>query len=218
MKDGGDVREPMTPREVRELLSATLHGPLPQKTVYRMMATLAEWMPAEALARPEAAPEEQVKELRVALKICQSFIGDGIDPQSVEYLLRVIERVLARPEAADAQVEVPADKMPGILDSIRASDDPNAAGLLAKLESAMGAEVPAADSVEQRAQNLAPRFCHHEGVHASAGFRQGDCLRCEEIAVTLLVALQAEGERAHDTGYLDCERVMREQLIEDEDG
>jgi hypothetical protein len=35
----------MTPEEVRELLTATLHGPLPQKTVQRMMATLAEWLP-----------------------------------------------------------------------------------------------------------------------------------------------------------------------------
>lgn len=36
--------KPMTPEEVEELLKATLHGPLPQKTVYRMMATLAVWM------------------------------------------------------------------------------------------------------------------------------------------------------------------------------
>lgn len=36
-------RNPMTPEEVEELLKATLHGPLPQATVYRMMATLADW-------------------------------------------------------------------------------------------------------------------------------------------------------------------------------
>ena len=34
----------MTVEEVRELLTVCLHGPLPQETVYRMMATLAEWM------------------------------------------------------------------------------------------------------------------------------------------------------------------------------
>ncbi len=38
-----DSRKPMTGEEVDDLLRATLHGPLPQNTVYRMMATLADW-------------------------------------------------------------------------------------------------------------------------------------------------------------------------------
>lgn len=37
-------RNPMSVEEVKELLTATLHGRLPEETVYRMMATLAEWM------------------------------------------------------------------------------------------------------------------------------------------------------------------------------
>lgn len=42
---------PMSPEEVRELLTACLHGPLPQATVQRMMATLAEWMPKQLNSR-----------------------------------------------------------------------------------------------------------------------------------------------------------------------
>ncbi len=37
----------MTTAEVRELLGATLHGRLPEKTVHRMMATLGSWLPAQ---------------------------------------------------------------------------------------------------------------------------------------------------------------------------
>ena len=37
--------DPMSPEEVRDLLSATLHGRLPEATIQRMMATLVEWMP-----------------------------------------------------------------------------------------------------------------------------------------------------------------------------
>jgi len=52
-----DPREPMTIEEVEELLGATLHGPLPQTTVYRMMTTLAEWRQLPA----------QLEAIRVAL-------------------------------------------------------------------------------------------------------------------------------------------------------
>lgn len=38
-----DIYQPMTHKEVDQLLRATLHGPLPQGTVNRMMATLALW-------------------------------------------------------------------------------------------------------------------------------------------------------------------------------
>jgi len=38
-----DPRKPMTVEEVDDLLRATLHGPLPHKTMMRVMATLAEW-------------------------------------------------------------------------------------------------------------------------------------------------------------------------------
>lgn len=37
--------KPMTPEEVHDLLTATLHGPLPQETMNRIFATLAAWMP-----------------------------------------------------------------------------------------------------------------------------------------------------------------------------
>jgi hypothetical protein len=40
-----DPRKPMSHEEVHELLTACLHGPLPQTTIYRMMATLAAWSP-----------------------------------------------------------------------------------------------------------------------------------------------------------------------------
>jgi hypothetical protein len=40
---------PMTTKEVRDLMTATLHGPLPHPTVMRMMATLAAWMPQQSL-------------------------------------------------------------------------------------------------------------------------------------------------------------------------
>lgn len=44
---------PMTPEEVRDLLTATLHGPLPNATMQRVMATLAAWGPkVEAALRP----------------------------------------------------------------------------------------------------------------------------------------------------------------------
>lgn len=36
---------PMTVDEVTDMLSATLHGPLPRDTMYRVYATLAAWAP-----------------------------------------------------------------------------------------------------------------------------------------------------------------------------
>lgn len=38
-----ESQKPMTVVEVDDLLKSTLHGPPPQATIYRMMATLAEW-------------------------------------------------------------------------------------------------------------------------------------------------------------------------------
>jgi hypothetical protein len=79
----------MTPEEVKELLSATLHGPLPQKTVYRMMATLGEWMdlPAKVadledqLARMKGARNQEMDQRREVLRTladCQERCGsDG---------------------------------------------------------------------------------------------------------------------------------------------
>jgi len=40
-----DSRKPLTGKEVDQLLTSCLHGPLPQGTIYRMMATLAAWAP-----------------------------------------------------------------------------------------------------------------------------------------------------------------------------
>ena len=37
--------DPMTPKEVIELLKSTLHGPLPHDTQQRLFATLAAWAP-----------------------------------------------------------------------------------------------------------------------------------------------------------------------------
>ncbi|MGB1142063.1 MAG: hypothetical protein ACPG1A_14260, partial [Halioglobus sp.] len=60
---------PMSPAEVHELLSATLHGDLPRDTMQRVLATLAEWKPiveragAEAVARLPA-PAGYVGKLR----------------------------------------------------------------------------------------------------------------------------------------------------------
>jgi hypothetical protein len=50
-----DPRQPMTPAEVRDLLTSCIEGPLPQTTVYRMMATLADWKP-KIEAAAERAP------------------------------------------------------------------------------------------------------------------------------------------------------------------
>lgn len=36
------ANEPLTDDEIRELLSATLHGPLPTATMHRVFATLAD--------------------------------------------------------------------------------------------------------------------------------------------------------------------------------
>lgn len=36
---------PMTPSEVMEMLTATMHGPLPRETMQRVLATLAKWAP-----------------------------------------------------------------------------------------------------------------------------------------------------------------------------
>jgi len=35
-----DPRTPLTDEEIHEMLSMTMHGPPPTKTIYRMMATL----------------------------------------------------------------------------------------------------------------------------------------------------------------------------------
>lgn len=40
----GDPRIPMTEDEVHDLLTVCLHGPLPQHTVQRMLATLSAWL------------------------------------------------------------------------------------------------------------------------------------------------------------------------------
>ncbi len=38
--------DPMTPAEVKDLLSATMHGVLPRHTMQRVLATLSQWAPA----------------------------------------------------------------------------------------------------------------------------------------------------------------------------
>jgi len=76
----GDPRGPMTPEEVEDLLKAELQGPLPQNTVYRMMATLGVWM---------SLPEQLDKALSVL-----SFRRRPDDDSAPYPLERELERIL----------------------------------------------------------------------------------------------------------------------------
>lgn len=76
--------DPMSADEVRELLGATLHGPLPHATVQRMMATLAAWLPEEPCTDPQQAA------LRVATLAEEvvAELSDGDDKSEAISLIR----------------------------------------------------------------------------------------------------------------------------------
>lgn len=55
-----DPRIPMTEAEVHDLLTVCLHGPLPQPTVQRMMATLSVWLYDRQQLPTRAYPADEV--------------------------------------------------------------------------------------------------------------------------------------------------------------
>lgn len=81
-----ESHKPMTVAEVEEMLKATLHGPLPQKTIYRIFATLASWkdtMKQVIYAEGGDKPPEVV-ELRNRLTLCQDDIREEDHRHRVE--------------------------------------------------------------------------------------------------------------------------------------
>lgn len=84
-----ESRKPMTVEEVEDLLKVCLHGPLPQPTVYRMMATLAEWRVEIAavnavLAKHDFAPTLESPAAEWVENLCSNakeLQGDCIEMQ-----------------------------------------------------------------------------------------------------------------------------------------
>jgi len=71
---------PFTNDEIKDLLSATLHGPLPQKTVRRLMATVADVPGLRAQASGEQPREFLITAFRrvlIALQILQYLDDQG---------------------------------------------------------------------------------------------------------------------------------------------
>jgi hypothetical protein len=72
-----DMNKPMANEEIRELLTMTLHGPLPTRTMYRVFATLAE-------VQEIRAENERLRDL-----ICRAaplaWVHNHADPDAIEY-------------------------------------------------------------------------------------------------------------------------------------
>jgi type I site-specific restriction endonuclease len=105
----------MTVEEVRELLTVCLHGPLPQETVYRMMATLAEWMDlpkqlaanAKMLAQQTDLARQAENERDEAMARLRELdeAGTGYSQQTMDAVVRerdALKRQLAHYRAEDA--------------------------------------------------------------------------------------------------------------------
>jgi hypothetical protein len=110
-----DSRKPMTPEEVHELLTVCLHGPLPQNTIYRMMATLAEWSPivTAAMKRAEKAERErdealaEVARLEGRVRVLRRWLENLPDDVDLEQAREALSRL-----DIDKEIETAVSKAP----------------------------------------------------------------------------------------------------------
>jgi len=74
-----ESHKPMTVEEVEEMLKATLHGPPPQETIYRIFATLADWKDTikQVIYAEGGDKPPEVVELRDQLTLCRDDIREA---------------------------------------------------------------------------------------------------------------------------------------------